>query len=353
MRRLIGAIALLALLVAAPAASARWYTLGSDLKATPTMVEAHGADSLFFNVKLGSGGMTAAPTGGQVTEVKVKGIVIPDPTGRRKPTPMFHFQTLHPRDDGTYSVELSSAPFYTPVGGDPNTVSTYHPVNMCLHQGDYLDFNDIGGNEWWWGNYDGMPFMTFARVPGSGMSFYTKNNGTNIGSRWATDWTRDGEELLMQMKFATGPNATDICPGGYKQHIFHGTNLRAGQTATLRTHTRTAKIHIGCPGETYGACGGTVRAIASFKGVRVPLGSATFRIGPWYTGSVEIPLTKKLFHRVKRLGRVPVYLIADSHDDPRHDKRVFSFRALDLTREDQPPVQHKTTRAKITLAAGS
>jgi hypothetical protein len=153
------------------------------------------------------------------------------------------------------------------------------------------------------------------------------------------------------MKFATGPDATDSCPGGYKQHIFHGTNLRGGQTASLRVKARTAKIHLFCPGETYGSCAGTVAATASLNGVRVPIGSATFRIGPWYTGSIEIPLTKKLVHRIKRLGQVPVYLTAHSHDDPYHDKRVFAFRALKLTSEDQPPVQHKTTHAKIELVA--
>jgi hypothetical protein len=350
MRRfLVGSIALLALLVAAPVAPAANYRLGSDLKATPSIVEHHGADSAFWNVKLGSGGFTAAPVGGQVTAVRIKGIVIPDPSGRRNPIPMIHFQTLHPYDDGTVEVELSSAPFYTPIGGDPDTISTYHPVNMCLHKGDYLDFNDIGGNEWWWGNYDGMPFLTFARSPGSATNFYSKNNGTNINSRWAPADTRDGEELLMQMQFATGPDATDICPGGYKQHIFTGTNLRGGQVATLRTSTRTAKIRYRCPSNTYGGCLGTLRAEALLGGVRVPLGSATFHAGPSFSGSVEIPLTKKLFNRIRRAGGASVFLTADSHDDPQHDQRVYRFRALPIEREDAVPVQRKTTRARITL----
>jgi hypothetical protein len=350
MRRLIVVcVSLLALLAAAPVAHARYYTLGSDLKATPSIVESHGADSAFWNVKLGSGGLTTAPVGGQVTEVRVKGIVIPDPTGRRNPIPMIHFQTLHPQGDGSNKVELSSAPFYVPIGGDRETVSTYRPVNMCLHRGDYLDFNDIGGNEWWWGNYDGMPFLTFARSPGSATSFYTKNNGTNINSQWSPDWTHDGQELLMQMKFATGPNATDICPGGYMQHIFKGTNLRGGQVATLRSRTHTAKIRYRCPSNTYGGCLGTLRAEAVLNGTRVLLGSATLHAGPSYSGSVEIPLTSKLFKRVSRAGQVPVFLTAVSHDDPRHDKRVFHYRALQIERDDSPPVQRKTTHAKITL----
>jgi hypothetical protein len=262
---------------------------------------------------------------------------------------MIHFQTLHPHSDGTVQVELSSAPFYTPIGGDPNTISTYRPVNMCLHKGDYLDFNDIGGNEWWWGPWDGMPFLTFARIPGSSTNFYTKNRGTNIGSRWAPAEQKQGEELLMQMKFATGRHATDICPGGYKQHIFTGTNLRGGQVATLRTSSHTAKIRYRCPSNTYGGCLGTLRAEALLGTGRVLLGSATFHAGPSYSGSVEIPLTKKLFNRIRRSGGATVYLTANSHDDPLHDKRVFRFRALPVDRGEAPPVQRKTTHARITL----
>ena len=350
MRRLVVvSMALFALLAAAPAAYARAYRLGSDLKASPNIVEDHGADSALWNVKLGSGGLTTAPVGGQVTEVRLKGIVLPDPTGRKNPIPMIHFQTLHPHPDGTVEVELSSAPFYVPIGGDRDKISTYRPVNMCLHTGDYLDFNDIGGNQWWWGNYDGMPFLNFARVPGSATSFYTKNRGTNIGSRWAPASTFDGEELLMQMRFVTGPDATDICPGGYKQHIFKGTDLRGGQVATLRSRTRTAKIRYRCPSNTYGGCGGVLRAEAAIGGRRVPLGSTTFHAGPSFSGSVEMPLTKKLFNRIRHAGQVPVFLTAASHDDPRHDKRVYHFRALPIEQGDAVPVQRKTTRAKITL----
>ena len=341
----------LAILFAAPVgARADYYTLGSDLKADANVEEDHGADSAFWQVKYASGGLTEAPVGGQVTWVKVKGTVLPDPSGRKNPIPMMHFQTLHPMGDGTVYVELTSGAFYTPIGGDPNTVRTYKPVNMCMNRGDILGFNDIGGNEWWWGPWDGMPFLTFARAIGSATNFYTKNRGTNIGSRWAPAETKEGEELLMQMHFVTGPDATDICPGGYKQHIFQGTNLRGGQVATLRTSTRTAKIRYRCPSNTYGGCLGTLRADALIGRGRVPLGSATFHAGPSYSGSVEIPLTKKLFSRMRRAGKVPVYLTAVSHDDPRHDKRVYRFRALPVDREDTPPIQRKTTHARISLA---
>src|SRR5437763_16556098 len=105
----------------------------------------------------------------------------------------------------------SSAPFYVPHGGDPQTISTYNPVNMCLHKGDYLDFNDIGGNEWHWGPYSGMPFQTFSAVPRSAVSFYSKDRGTHIGSRWAPAGTRQGEHLLIRVTVAGCRAAPATC----------------------------------------------------------------------------------------------------------------------------------------------
>ena len=325
-------------------------TFGSDLKAPADMIEAHGADSAFWNVNLLSGGAVSAPEGGQVTVVRIKGTVVPDPTGRRKPTPMIHFQTLHPMGDGSFRVDLSSAAFYTPIGGDPNTISSYRPVNMCLRKGDILDFNDIGGNEWYWGPYDGMPFQTFSRVPGSSVNFYTKNNGTNIGSQWSPMQTKPAEELLMQMKFATGPDATDVCPGGYSQHVFRGTDLRNGQLDTLRTSTNEAKVRITCPGLSYGGCAGIVQAEAVLNGQKVLLGQGPFDTPYSYSDSVMIPISNANVRAIQRLGSVKVRLTATSHDDPRHDKRVKQWRSLS-NGGDTVPVQSKTTTATVTFTA--
>src|SRR3954470_5853698 len=162
---------LVAMLALPASGQAEVMLFGSDLKAPADVIEHHGADSAFWNVKLGAGHATAAPADGQVTEVKVKGTVIPDPTGRIKPTAMIHFQVLHPMGDGSVKVMLSSGAFYTPLGGDSQQINTYAPINLCVHKGDYVDFNDIGGNEWHWGSFDGMPFQTFSRVPGSATNF--------------------------------------------------------------------------------------------------------------------------------------------------------------------------------------
>src|SRR5205809_957698 len=146
--------ALLALLALPATGQAAVMLFGSDLSAPADVIEAHGADSAFWNVKLGNGGATAAPADGQVTEVRVKGNVMQDPAGSIKPTTMIHFQVLHPMGDGSVKVMLSSGAFYTPLGGDSQQINTYAPVNLCVHKGDYVDFNDIGGNEWHWGNFD-------------------------------------------------------------------------------------------------------------------------------------------------------------------------------------------------------
>jgi hypothetical protein len=340
-RRLIPFLFALATMLAAPAAaSAEVRPFGSDLTAPANVVEAHGADSAFWNVSLANGGATAAPADGQVTSVRVKGMVLPDPSGRRKPLTMFHFQTIRPLPDGEMAVWLSSAAFYTPLGGDPQAINTYRPVNMCVHKGDYLDFNDIGGNEWWWGPYSGMPFQTFSRVPGSSVNFYSKSSGTNIGSHWRPAETKQGEELLMQMKLATGPDATDICPGGYTQHVYRGVDLRNGQTALLRGGS--AKIRVTCHYENYGGCHGTVRASAVVNGRQVKLGSGGLDVTRGYTASVYFSVPGAAAQAAQR-GGLKVRLTAVTRDDPRHDRRV---------RWGSVPVQTKVNAASVTLRAG-
>ena len=336
-RRLFACIAALVVgvLALAPAASARVITMGSDLKSDANVEEDHGADSAFWNATLASGGLTRAPVGGQVTEVRVKGTVLEDPNHQIKPRTMFHFQTLHPMGDGSVRVELSSAPFYTPLGGDPNQISTYFPVNMCLRKGDILDFNDIGGNEWHWGPHSGMPFQVFSRVRGSSIAFYTKNAGTNIGSQWSPQAIFQSEELLMQMKFASGPHATDICPGGYRQHVFKGLSMSEATLSSGVVGVRTT-----CPSPTYGSCKGVLRAETA--DTHVLLGSATFSVGRSNSQTVRVPVRSAAGKRVN--------LIADGHDDPRNDYRVYNWRVFKPDANDVVPVQHTTTQATTTLA---
>jgi hypothetical protein len=341
-RRLRCCIVALALLLAAPAAArASVQVYGSDLSAPANTIEAHGADSAFWNVSLANGSPTRAPADGQVTSVRVKGTVLADPTGRRKPTTMIHFQTLRPMPDGSMFVWISSGAFFVPLGGNPQQISTYRPINMCIHKGDYLDFNDIGGNEWYWGNYSGMPFQTFSRVPGSSVDFYTKNAGTNNGSRWKPMLTKPAEELLMQMKLGSGPDATDICPGGYTQHVYRGVNLRSGQSAQVRSGS--AKLRFVCHFENYGGCSGTARASATMNGRRVSIGSGSFSTCHGCTGNLYLNLSGAGIQAVRRARSLNVRLTAVSHDDPHGDHRVH-WRSV--------PVQSRANSATVNLYAG-
>jgi hypothetical protein len=337
-RRVFPCLIALAMLLGAPAAAhAKKIVYGSDLTAIADIVEAHGADSAFWNTSLPNGRSTAAPYGGQVVSVRVKGIVLPDPTGRRKPTTMIHFQTLRPLPDGEMAVWLSSGAFYTPLGGDTQQISTYHPINMCVHKGDYLDFNDIGGNEWWWGNYSGMPFQTFSRVPDSAVNFYTKNAGTNIGSHWMPMMTKQGEELLMQMTLATGPDATWICPGGYKQHIHRGVFFRR----QVQLNGSQAKVRVTCPWPTYGKCHGSITGKAKVHGRQVSFGKGKFSALHGWSTNVYVPLPPAAVTAAAH-GGLSALFTAVSHDDPRHDSRD---RWPSVT-----PVQTKTNRVSLTVS---
>jgi hypothetical protein len=313
---------------------------GSDLSAPANVIEAHGADSAFWNVRLANGNATTAPAAGQIVEVKVKGTVIPNPNpNARQPVTMIHFQVLKPMPDGTLRVMLSSGDFYTPLGGDPQQITTYRPVNLCVDRGDYVDFNDIGGSEWWWYPYLGMPFQVFSRVSGSTTNFYTADNGTNVGTQWRPRETKQGQELLMQTTLATGRDATDICPGGYAQHIFRGLTIREPQTAILRTNPRTVKIRAHCHGENYGACEGRMTLRARINGKNTVLGTAPYRIQSAYTTNVAVQLSPVMTKKVQQARVVQTTVIAESHDDPRSDSRAHPT----------VPVQEKTTRGNITI----
>jgi hypothetical protein len=252
--------------------------------------------------------------------------------------------------DGTVRVQLSSAPFYVPIGGDPNTITTYRPVNMCLNKGDVLDFNDWGGNEWHWGPYSGIPFQTFSRVPDAATAFYTKHAGTNNGARFAPMQVFQGEELLMQLKFASGPDATDMCPGGFKQHVFKGLNLRGGNGTTLHTKTQTITTRTICPGPTYGACRGVLRAVATINGQSVLLGSKSYSAKPASYVTIEIPVAAGAVQTIKKLGSAPVRIVAESRDNPSTDSRVYAMRVLPRQPDDVVPVQRKRTATNVTLA---
>lgn len=203
--RTIGVLVALALLAGTAVAQAKRTKFGSNLAAPANRTESHGADAVFWNTGLASKGKQRVPAKGRVMTIRVKGTAI-----RHGSTPvtLFHFQILHP-SHGHVKVSLTSGPFNVPVGGNPNRVTTYHPVNLCARKGDFVAFDDVGGFNP--PNYpSGTPFQVFSSVLGSTTAFYSKAGGTNNGATFKGS-PHQGEELLMQTVLGTGKDA-GICP---------------------------------------------------------------------------------------------------------------------------------------------
>ena len=356
-RALITFAAVLTVALAFPASGLAAYdTFGSDLSAPANSIEPDGAihpnyqgswwgaDTAFWNTRLANGTRTTAPTDGQIVEIRVKGTALAGPhpwNPNVPPRALVHFQVIHPQGDGTHKVDLTSGGVDWPIGGDPQQITTFRPVNLCAHAGDSVDFNTWGGHEWRWDKFGGIPMQVFSQVRGSSMNWYEKDNGTNNGQilRGAT---RDGRELLMQTVIATGPDATDICPGGYAQHIFRGLEIQPSpQTAVLRTRDRVAKVRTFCHGENYGSCKGRLTLKADIGGQEVELGSTEFNVDNSHTVNVQVPLTDEVVTGIRVAKALRVKAVAESHDDPAHDERVRWGSAI--------PVQHKTTTGDVTL----
>jgi len=333
--RRLAAIALVCgALVALPAAGqAAVVTLGSDLTKPADVVEDHGADAVFWPITIdGVGG--AVPTSGQINFVRVKGSVLADPSGRAKPDPLTHIQALHPIGGGAMKVSLTSGPLRLPVGGDPQAITSFKPVNLCVKKGDYVAFNDIGGFEWRWGNYAGMPFQVFSRTTASTTNYYTKNAGTMNGAQFSPMGTLP-VELLMQYKLGTGPDAVSIC-GGYKQYKFQGLKVRR---ETVSVGGGRARIHLQCAFRTFGSCRGVVVLKGTVNGQQVIFGGAPFIVKPAYLSSVYVSISSKNQGLIRKAGGATATVVMDGHDDPRHDRKA----------PRRTPVQKKTTTGKVRL----
>jgi hypothetical protein len=334
-------VATVAQLAAPTSGEAAVTTLGSDLAKSANRMEAHGADSAFWNVTIG-GASAAMPTSGQITLVRVKGSVRDDPANPRDPDPLFHVQVLRPVGGGTLKVDRTSGGFRLPVNGNTQPINSYTPVNLCVRQGDYVDFNDIGGHQYSWGGLDGMHVQVFnGDAAGSKVDFFSSSDGTNNGARFNPDPSFDGSgaEVLMQTRLATGPDSTDMCLGGYSQHVFSGLKIPT-QTRTLETGPRTTRIRVKCPGPSYGSCRGNLSLAATFGGKRVTLGSAPFVVRFAYTTTVTVKLSKAHAKLVENAGGVTAKATAGAHDDPGSDPRAAN---------NKPPVQSAVTHGKVTL----
>ncbi len=272
---------------------------GSNLAGTPTLDTANGAsranhehstehtvypdphdgaDFTLWNVNL-PGAEAHAPSGGQIRAIRVKGCAVEDHSAPSQlsagtPVNLIDFQSLVSQRDGS-SKSIATAPDFTlpfcsdsrhPASGriSTSTVTTFHPIHMCVARGGTVSFYDIGGfvpnpnGQGWYP--EGVPFDVIARVEGASMDSFADAdlaNGTyaagssprGSGSGWGRE---HGEELMLQVSEGIGPDAYGLCPGGTANepgdsnavvcvaHPPYGGHRRCGRTADADRRTLSA-----------------------------------------------------------------------------------------------------------------
>lgn len=233
------------------------------------------------------------------------------------PLTQIHFQALSPLAGGGATVQLTSQPFDIPVcgvgGAGGSTVSTYRPINLCVAQGDYVDFNEEGGfvpNPNGPPPYpSGVPYMVIGDAYGSTMDSFIRNNDVGNGASFsASDTTNHdgfasnpGEELMLRATLATGPDATPVCPGGTKglpapgshpahHHVFPTLTIPTPQLDGMNARG-LVQVAIYCHAATN--CTGTItlRAKTSYGSHALWLGAARFMVGAHSTGKAHVHLS--------------------------------------------------------------
>jgi hypothetical protein len=340
----------------APAtANADVSDFGSDLSLPASAAANHGADTSYWNTGPASPfGSYAAPADGQVSVVKLKGGLLPNDrmrnTDAERLAQIIHFQVLREKGDGRLKVVLlSTGHLQMPIADSnaaTNLVTTYQPVNLCVKRGDIVAFNTIGAHEYRRPtldpNYQGAEYQVFGIAPEKVTQWYEKDNGLNEGTDILPSPNDQmfRHELLMRTTLSTGPDATDMCPGGYAQHIFRGLEFKDHSQPTVRTKTRRVRAKIFCHFENYGACIGKVGLDATLDGVAARLGEASFNVPHGHTHTVEIPVSQETVLKIQRAKKVTGTLTADARDNPRGDDRA---------KWDSVPVQEKTSTDQIVL----
>jgi hypothetical protein len=307
------AFLIVAAVLALPAiAQADMVTFGSDLGGTPTIEDNHQADVLYFN-QPGQPNSTASPVDGEVVAVRLKGTILPrDNNEETKDIDrLFHVQTLKPNGNNSYTVLSSSDSLYFPYNVSPDTISSYRAASaQCVSQGDVVDFNDIGGWQGNAGSPKGTRYQIFRRSPGNNVLWYSKDNGTNIGSTWTTEPPMREQEIMMQVVVATGYDASTQCPGGKKGHEYQGVSISTPSPAPKVYDDGVARARVACPENTFGSCEGTVRL--SVNGTDI--GSSNFKLGNSTSTNVQIQLTNAGAALVTQSGHVDAVATADSKD---------------------------------------
>ncbi len=328
--------AALAGLAAAPASGlAEQVTFGSDLSAPANVVQARQADTAYWQTRFADGRNPASPGTGQITSFRLKGTSLSNPVpGVVGGETMFHLQALKPQPDGTFLIlRTSQALFVPPKGTDPQTITTYEPINFCIETGEVLVFNTVGG---WDGIVDqsgpypgGTPLQIFSRIPNAVVSEFEGADLTNNGNLLKPSTAKtSGLELLMQLTLSTGVDATPLCPGGLKgvpppppppgpppppppPPDPQKATLPAKQKVTVSKKGKLSVSVFCLPGSA--RCVGTVR-IRSKGATSKQIGSASFNIAPKTTGHATIFLTKtgrQLFSKAR--GKLSVNIQAETN----------------------------------------
>jgi hypothetical protein len=292
--------ALLVVALAASSALAAKRTYGSNLHAPATVSEAHQADTAFWPVSIRGDG-PGAPADGQILRIRLKGMAIKEPGG---PAPLneVHFQHLVPRAGGSMFIAQSTAPFYVPYTGRRDQISEFVPENLCVKQGDVINFNDEGG----WGGPSspfyqaGVPFRVFGSVSSSSTARFTKDQGTNNGDTLYPTVVHD-QELLMQLVLGTGMDVSEPC-GGPRRHpdgslvkLPKKMHVVTPQRAYVRSNRRVEPT-------AYCASKSPCLGHARLESKGQTIAKARFLIAPEVGAHIPMRLTRAAYRALRRAG---------------------------------------------------
>ena len=273
-----------------------------------------GADTALWNVA--SSGAPQAPATGQALQVSLEGCA--QSVDGSPPLTQIHFQDLSPLPgNGGAKVDITSQAFEIPVCGaddaSGSTVTTYEPTNLCVSAGDYVDFNDEGGyvpNVY----RAGVPYQVIGSVAGATMESFIKNDGTENGALLSSSElsanegfaVNRGEELMLQVKLGTGPDATHICAGGTAGLPPVLPVIRVSPQTDGVNEQRIVAVAVYC--RPASGCRGS--ATLSLGSQQVSVGDGAFSLRGDTTSHVPIRLTPRLLGLIRAHGGVDATLRA-------------------------------------------
>lgn len=180
-------------------------------------------DDVFSVLSDSAGGVASGrmPASGQIVAAQIEGVVALTAGPPLNPfDTKFHLQDLTPAGGGHYRVKATSGFLSLPTSSHlgaaaEQTITTVHPVNLCVHRGDLVGFTTDGGFSPT-GYPHGLPFQVFATVPGAQTGRYVAGGAVGNGALDAFT-PLSNTLLLMRVELGTGRNGTALCPGGTRR----------------------------------------------------------------------------------------------------------------------------------------